>query len=137
MDNVTATKNVWDKVQATGDYQPFFDSLADDVVMSATIPAGTPISGEFRGKQAVLDYFMDPDAIAEFQPFEKPLEYFTNENQDRVIILGEETFRFKKTGHVAQTAYAWVQDFRDGKVTRIHVIEDLSSFVDAYRSLST
>jgi ketosteroid isomerase-like protein len=31
------------------------DHLADDVVFEVTIPEGTPISGEFRGKQAVTD----------------------------------------------------------------------------------
>lgn len=35
------------------DWQPLIDHLAEDVVFKATIPDGTPISGEFRGKQAV------------------------------------------------------------------------------------
>jgi hypothetical protein len=53
MDNFTSAKSIFE----AEDFQPLLDRLADDVVFKATIPEGTPISGEFRGKQAVVDYF--------------------------------------------------------------------------------
>ena len=53
MDNITLAKSIFE----AEDFQPLLEHLADDVVFKATIPKGTPISGEFRGKQAVVDYF--------------------------------------------------------------------------------
>jgi hypothetical protein len=40
------------------DWQPLIDHLADDVVFKATIPDGTPISRELRGKQAKVDHLI-------------------------------------------------------------------------------
>jgi ketosteroid isomerase-like protein len=50
-DNVALAKRLINR--SDGDWQPLLDRLADDVVFSVTIPDGTPISGEVRGKAAV------------------------------------------------------------------------------------
>ena len=112
--------------------QPLFDALAEDVVLSVTVAEGTPISGEFRGRDAVIQYFETLGEVGEFDPFVRPLEYFASGN--RVVILGEERFNIKKTGASGSTDFAFVYDFLDGLVTRLLFIEDTSAIADAYRS---
>jgi hypothetical protein len=114
------------------DWQPLIDHLADDVVFKATIPDGTPISGEFRGKQAVVDHLARLGKILEFRQ-ERPREFFGN--GERVVFLGTESVEIKKSGiTVPDSEYATVLDFHHGLITRFLVIQDLSAVVDAYRA---
>jgi ketosteroid isomerase-like protein len=87
--------------------------------------------GELRGKQAVIDYFATAATILEFRPFETPLGYFGD--GDRVVIVGDETFRVKETGVTHKADWAWVYDVHDGLITRILAIEDLSGIEDVFR----
>jgi ketosteroid isomerase-like protein len=113
------------------DWQPLIDRLAEDVVFKATIPDGTPISGEFRGKQAVVDHLVRLGSILEFRQ-ERPREFFGN--GERVVFLGKESVEIKKSGvTVPESEYATVLDFHDGLITRFLVIQDLTAVVDAYR----
>jgi ketosteroid isomerase-like protein len=116
------------------DWQPLIDHLADDVVFKATIPDGTPISGEFRGKGAVAQHLVNLPNVLEFRP-EQPQEYFGS--GERVVVLGKESVEIKKNGvTVPSSDYATVLDFRDGLITRFLVIQDLTAVVDAYRNAS-
>jgi ketosteroid isomerase-like protein len=64
---------------------------------------------------------------------EKPLEFFGA--GARVVALGKESVEIKKSGvSVPESDYATVLDFRDGKITRFLVIQDLTAVVDAYRT---
>ena len=128
MDNVALAKSLME----SDDWQPLIDHLADDVVFKATIPDGTPISGERRGKQAMVDHLVELGDILEFRP-EGPSQYFGNGT--RVVVLGKESVEVKKSGvTVPGSEYATVLDFEDGRITRFLVIQDLSAVVDAYRS---
>lgn len=89
MDNIALARSVFE----AEDFRPLLDHLADDVVFEATIPEGTPISGEFRGKQAVVDYFTNLGDVAEFRQ-EKPLEFFGG--GECVVVLGNDSFEIKK-----------------------------------------
>jgi ketosteroid isomerase-like protein len=127
MDNVALTQSLME----SEDWQPLVDRLADDVVFQVTIPEGTPISGELRGKQAMVDHLMNLGDLLEFRQ-ENPLEYYGN--GERVVVLGQETVEVKKSGvTVPHSKYATVLDFRGGLITRFLVIQDMSAFVDAYR----
>jgi ketosteroid isomerase-like protein len=98
------------------DWQPLIDHLAEDVVFKATIPDGTPISGEFRGKQAVVDHLVRLGDILEFRQ-ERPREFFGN--GERVVFLGTESVEIKKSGiTVPESEYATVLDVHDGLITR-------------------
>jgi hypothetical protein len=48
-----------------------------------TIPEGTPISGELRGKRAMVGRLMNLGDLLEFRQ-EKPLEYYGN--GERVVV---------------------------------------------------
>jgi ketosteroid isomerase-like protein len=114
-----------------GNWQPLLDHLADDVTFRVTIPEGTPISGEFRGKAAVTEHFTRLPDLLEFTQ-EAPMEFLGD--GDRVVVLGRESFEIKKNGRlVSGSDYADVLDFKDGLITNFLVIQDLSAVVDAYR----
>ena len=128
MDNIALARTLME----SDDWQPLVDHLADDVVFKATIPDGTPVSGELRGKPAMVDHLMRLGDVLEFRQ-EQPLQYFGD--GDRVVALGQETVEIKKNGVVTPgSEYATVLDFRDGMITRFLVIQDLSAVIDAYRS---
>jgi ketosteroid isomerase-like protein len=114
-----------------GNWQPLLDRLADDVVFKVTVPDGTPISGELRGKEAVLGHFARLGDLLEFHQ-EAPMEFYGDDR--RVVALGQETVVVKENGvSVPGSEYATVLDFRDGLITRFLVIQDMSAFADAYR----
>jgi ketosteroid isomerase-like protein len=114
-----------------GNWQPLLDHLAEDVVFRVTIPEGTPISGEFRGRQAVVEHFEGLDDLLGFQQ-EEPMRFFAHE--DRVVVLGRETLEVKENGSIVSGSdYADVLRFRDGLIADFLVIQDLTAVVDAYR----
>lgn len=103
------------------DQGPLFEAMTDDVVLELA-------AGVLRGKAAVARYFDEGSKRMEFHPFERPLEYFGA--GDRVVQVGFETFRVKRTGATHQADWAWVFEFRDGRIVRIRGIEDLSGIAD-------
>ena len=127
MDNIALAKSIFE----ADDFGPLLDHLADDVVFKATIPEGTPISGEFRGKRAVIDYFANLENVATFRQ-EKPMKFFGR--GDRVVVLGDDSFEIKKSGVTTRSEYAIVVDFSDGSIASILIIQDLSAIADAYRT---
>jgi ketosteroid isomerase-like protein len=129
MDNIALAKRLINPPD--GNWQPLIDHLAEDVVFKVTIPEGTPVSGEFRGRQAVTEHFESLGDLLEFRQ-ETPMEFFGE--GDRVVVLGRESFEIKSNGVVVTgSEYADVLDFRDGLITRFLVIQDLIAVVDAYR----
>jgi ketosteroid isomerase-like protein len=130
MDNIALAKRLINPPD--GNWQPLLDHLAEDIVFSVTIPDGTPISGEFRGKPAVIEHFERLPELLAFEQ-ERPMDFLGA--GDRVVVLGRESFEIKKTGvTVTGSEYADVLDFRDGLITRFLVIQDLSAVVEAYVS---
>jgi ketosteroid isomerase-like protein len=127
-ENIAFVKSVLE----TEDWPRLIDRMADDVAFKATIPEGTPVSGEFRGKEAVVEHLLNLGNVLEFHQ-EKPLEFFGH--GERVVVLGTESVEIKKNGvTVPHSEYADVFDFKDGMVTRFLVVQDLTAVVDAYRS---
>lgn len=138
IDNVALAKRAWSQAEtpiierSIDDSQPMFDLLAEDVVWKVACPEDTPIfGGEFRGKQAVIDYFTTVNR--EFQEdawLERPLEFVGD--GDRVLVLGTETYVLSSPKvTISNKEFAIVMDFRDGLIVRMLHITDLSEFVAA------
>lgn len=143
MDNIALAKKAWshftDKKapRDPSDYQPFFDSLADDVVWKVTCPEETPIfGGERHGKHSVMSLFTDEDPfVIEDNELERTPEFLSNGN--RVVMLFAERYSIKKDGTVVASVRnkecAFVMDFREGLISRILLITDLSEWNSVYR----
>ena len=124
MDNIALAERLINPPD--GNWQPLLDHLAEDIVFKVTIPDGTPISGEFRGKPAVTEHFERLPELLAFQQ-ELPMDFLGA--GDRVVVLGRESFEIKKNGvTVTGSEYADVLDFRDGLIARFLVIQDLSGY---------
>jgi ethanolamine utilization protein EutQ len=124
---VAMMKRIWDPLERgqSSDYQPFFDALADDVVLELPI-------GVARGKRAVIGYFVHAAETLEFRPFERPIEYYGDGN--RVVTISTETFTVNASGATHRAEWAWVFDIEDGLITRIRVMQDLGGVADLVRA---
>lgn len=115
------------------DYQSYFDLLAEDAVLEFGVPDGTPLSQPFRGKQAIIEFYTEQfgelfDAIR----LTEPLEFI--ETGDRVVILGRESYKIRRTGVVATNkAFAVALDFKEGLISRDTHILEMNEFVDSCR----
>ncbi len=129
-DNVALMQSIWGPLERgeSHDYEPFFDALADDVVFKTEV-------GEVRGKQAFIGYLATASVTMEFDIFEKPLEYYGD--GDRVVILGDESFKVKDTGATHRAEWAWVVDVHDGLITRILHHQDLARIAGPVREALT
>lgn len=129
--NAERLKAVMEETDRTWSFKPLIDMLAEDVRFKSTIPNGTPISGEFRGKEAVSRYFsVILQDVAVFKQ-QVPMEFIDAGN--RVIILGDDAYTLKKTGETYRSPYASVFTFEDGLISDILIIQDLSGIWNAYR----
>jgi ketosteroid isomerase-like protein len=122
--HIALLRRIWDPFERgeSTDLDPFFDAMAADVVFALSA------TDALRGKEAVRRYFEEEPKLLEAHPFEQPLEYLGAGN--RVVQVGFETFRVKRTGATHQADWAWVYEFRDGRISRIVGIEDLSGIAE-------
>src|SRR6476646_8256467 len=123
-DDMALVKDILDRVLASGDLEPLLDSLADDVVLAIATPDG-PERHEGTGRTAVVDYF---EALRELFAFWRVT--YASRNR-RVLVLIDERFTLEPSGLVAQSEFALLFDLRDGRVTRLLVVEDPSPADDA------
>jgi hypothetical protein len=133
VENVASTTAIFGPESDPGrgreeDYRVLLDHLANDVVFEVTIPEGTPISGVFRGKQAVAGCFARLGSIAVFHQ-ERSQRYIAD--GDRVIVLGDDSCEIRKNGVTARSEHATVVTFRDGLITSILIVLDLSALAEA------
>lgn len=114
------------------DLSSFFERLADDVSFRYAAAPGTPISGELRGKAAVVEYHTHSSASLVMDlRLEGPLEFVGSGS--RVVVLGSESYTIRKTGaEIRDRDFAIVLNFRCGLITGIVLIKDLSEFSAAY-----
>jgi ketosteroid isomerase-like protein len=115
----------------SGNPEALLSALSEDAEIKAVIPDGTPLSGAFRGRDGFLRYFQ---ALAEVMEI---LEVHTSDvtaSADHVVLLGHEKARVRKTGGLLSCEIATVFAVKDGKITRVVALADMSAIVDAYRA---
>jgi ketosteroid isomerase-like protein len=127
--NIELVKTVMEALMA-GNPEPLLSSISDDAVIKAVIPDGTPISGDFRGREGFMRYFTNLNEVMEI------LEFQTHDytaSADNVVILGFERARVRKTGGLLECDTATVVGVENGRITKLVALADMSAIVDAYR----
>src|SRR5688500_16039783 len=81
-----------------GDHGPTLDALADDVVWSDRVLPDNPMSGVYRGKQGVMEFFGKLSGLADFSKFEVRQVLA---GDDTVVVLLDTTLTVKATGKTA------------------------------------
>jgi hypothetical protein len=114
---------------ASGDTTRLMESLTEDVIYKLSIGPGTPLSGEFRGKDAVAGYFRDMPSAVEHVGLNV---YDFLANEDKAVVTGDETLRVVKNGVVFFTEWAVVCTFRGDKICHCLVVENLGALSQAY-----
>ena len=95
-------------------------------------PSDLPTAGRRRGRQQVAEFFKGVNSLSEIQRFEP--ESFVSEG-DRVVVLGNETTRFKATGKVLDMRWAHVFTVRNGKVVAFEEYQDTSALMAELRGV--
>jgi len=114
-----------------GDMGAVMSLLSDDVTIHLTVAEGTPLSGIFKGRDGVNQYFERNAQTMEPQSMEVN-NFLAGGSQ--VAVIGRETIKVKRSGELMQDA-DWVMlcTVRNGKITSIEVIEDTAVLSRAYR----
>ena len=120
MDELTAVKGAIDRL-VSGALAPLIELLANDVEFEVASGGEAPECRKHSGQQAVADYF---DGLGDLPAFWRMDEF--SANGGRVIAWGDESFTVEGCGLEGETEFALVFDLRQGRITRLLVIEDLS-----------
>jgi ketosteroid isomerase-like protein len=120
MDELTAVRGAVDCL-VSGALAPLIELLANDVEFEVASGGDAPGCRKHSGRQAVADYF---DELGDLPAFWRVEEY--NAVGGRVIAWGDESFTVEGCGLEGGAEFALVFDLRQGRVTRLLMIEDLS-----------
>lgn len=106
---------------ATGDLSAVLDVVTDDVVWSDRTPAANPMSGVYRGKEGVQEFFGKLLSLTEFSQFQVK-QILAGGNY--VVVLIDSTITVKETGRTADLPLVHVLTFRGDKVAAYDLYED-------------
>ena len=103
--------------------------LAPDVIWENPLPEAIPFGGVFKGHEGCARYLgLLLDAIE--------MEGFTIDDTvtegDRVVLIGRETSRVKKTGRRYMMGWVHVIQLRGGLVTRVQEYNDTAAMAAAF-----
>jgi hypothetical protein len=130
-DNVRLVKTTMDAFMAAGNPEPLLAAITEDAEIKAIIPDGTPISGEFRGREGFLRYLTALHEVMEILAVETT---DITASADHVVMLGTEKARVRRTGKMLDCEVATVFTIKGGKIARMVALADMSPIVDAYRA---
>jgi hypothetical protein len=114
-----------------GDLDALLSLFDENIEWFSPGPADLPTAGTRRGRQQVADFFKIVNEVFEFQRFE-PQTFIAQD--DRVVVLGEDTARIKATGKVLDSEWAHVFSLKDGKVVKFHEYIDTAAIVEELRT---
>jgi hypothetical protein len=110
-----------------GNSAPFFDSIADDVVMR--IPGTLPWSGVHRGKARFIEVFAAIGRSGDFESFDL-LEVFGSNG--RYTACFHEAFRVRETGKLADHRFAVVYRIERGQIVEYEEFNDTEYIARAF-----
>jgi len=110
-----------------GDIQTLLEKFADDIEW--VIPGSNPLSGTYKGRNQVGEFFKRLSDLTEITAFE-PQEFIAQ--GDKVVALGRETGQAKSTGRTFQSDWAMAFTFRNGKVVRFQEYTDTANLEAAF-----
>lgn len=128
--NLKLVKHVMEEL-IRGNPEPILAAITEDAVIKAVIPEGTPISGEFFGREGFLQYLQNLNEVMEI--VEMQTRDYTA-SKEHVVIIGFERARVRRTGKMLECDVATVIGIANGKIISVVALADMSAIVDAYRA---
>lgn len=112
-----------------GDVPGVLEHLSEDVTWKAPGPDTIPYFGDRRGHGGATEFFVKLGTTVDFEHFEPGA--FVAED-DRVVVLGRERGRVKRTGKSFDNEWALVFTFGGGKVTGFQCYENTAAIAEAF-----
>jgi uncharacterized protein len=94
-------------------------------------PKGLPWAGSYRGPEGAKKYFAAIEAEADVEAFE-PHSFLAQ--GDKVVVLGVETIRSKRTGRSYETHWVHAFTLAAGKIIKFREYCDTATAAEAFRS---
>jgi uncharacterized protein len=107
-----------------GNIPAVLERLHEDAVYQYQAPPVVPMAGNFEGKQGIHQFFQIVSETLELPIFEAQ-EFI--DGGDKVVIIGRERARSKKTGKEAEWTFVHIADLEDGKVRRLRIFPDTAA----------
>jgi hypothetical protein len=92
-------------------------------------PSAVPYFGERRGREGAAEFFKQLGTEVEFESFE-PGDFVAE--GERVVVLGHERGRVRRTGKTFDNDWALVFTVRGGKVAAFRVYENTAAIAEAF-----
>jgi ketosteroid isomerase-like protein len=127
-DNKRVVQTVFEKF-GQGDVPGLLALIAEDAEWAAPGPEVVPYFGERKGRDGALEFFKNLGADVEFESFE-PGDFIAE--GDRVVALGRERGRVRRTGKVFDNRWALVFTVRDGTVAGFRCYENNAAIAEAF-----
>jgi len=116
---------------AARDVPAVMNLLSDDIEWQGARSPDIPYGGFRKGKADVEKFFSTLGRNIDYEYFEAR-EYLAH--NERVMVLGREKFRVKKTGKHVENDWAMLFTLRHGKIVRFQVYEDTAAVLAGFRS---
>lgn len=113
-----------------GDLTTLLSLFAEDISWVTPGPPELPTSGSRRGHQQVAQFFETLNTHFEFEEF-TPREFIAE--GDRVVVLGDEVARSRRTARTINMTWCHVFSLRGGLVSSFNEYFDTFAVVDAIR----
>lgn len=113
-----------------GDLAAILDALGEDVEWYHPPHSEIPWGGRRRGKQEVAQFFASLGTLLDVEQFDVKHMCAID---DRVIVLGHEQMRVKRTGFSFAVDWAHSFTLRAGKVVAYHEYTETAPMVEALR----
>ena len=128
-DNTTIAKQAYEEFK-TANIPALLDLVSDGVEWVLPDVAGVDVSGTRRGRAGVAEFFKTLDQSQEVVRFE-PREFVAQ--GDKVVALGNYTFRVKGTRRQFTSDWAHVFTIQNGKIARFQEFTDTAAVATAYQ----
>jgi ketosteroid isomerase-like protein len=116
---------------ARGDVQTLLGKFAEDIEWIIPGSKNNPLSGTYKGRNRVAEFFRLLSDSTELSTFE-PREFVAQ--GDNVVVLGRESGRVKSTGRMFQVDWAMAFTVRNGTVVRFQEYTDTSTLEAAFNN---
>lgn len=115
---------------AQGNIAAIIDVCADDVLWGGYKIPDVPISGNFFGKEGVLDFFTRLSGQVNYKVF-NPREFIVQD--DNVVVLGHHEGTVKNTGKDFNHDWCFHFKMQEGKVKNYFAFTDTYDHFKAFR----
>jgi ketosteroid isomerase-like protein len=112
-----------------GDVPGLLALVTEDAEWAAPGPETVSYFGERRGPEGALEFFKNLGADVEFESFE-PGDFIAE--GDRVVVLGSERGRVRRTGKTFDNRWALVFTILEGKVAGFRCYENTAAIAEAF-----